>query len=81
LPANNRGRGSQCVRSYLYRTFRLGDFGVEGCTISPQEARDAPVLTRFLLRLIERREALTATITAALPEVIAMAKQNFELAT
>jgi hypothetical protein len=34
-----------------------------------------------LLRLIERREALTATITAALPEVIAMAKQNFELAT
>jgi hypothetical protein len=33
------------------------------------------------VRLIERREALTATIAAALPEVMAMAKRNFELAT
>jgi hypothetical protein len=81
LPANNRGRGSQCVRSYLYRTFRLGNFGVEGCAISPQEALDAAVLTRFLVRLIELREALTVTIAAALPEVTALAKRNFELAT
>jgi polysaccharide pyruvyl transferase WcaK-like protein len=55
-------------------------FGVEGCTIAPDKAMDPATLNAFLASLAERRLTLAATIARALPEVLGLARRNFELA-
>ncbi|WP_417617911.1 polysaccharide pyruvyl transferase family protein [Parasphingorhabdus sp.] len=56
-------------------------FGIQGCTIAPDEAVDAKILTDFLISLADRRQALATAIVGALPNVTKLARHNFDLAS
>lgn len=54
-------------------------FGLEGCTISPEEALNAEDLSRFASNLAARRDDIKKTIVAVLPGVAELARANFEM--
>jgi len=53
-------------------------FGLDDVTISSEEAVEPGKLYRFINRMIDERDILRQQVQAALPQVKALAKKNFE---